>query len=233
MRYAKPQYRLMGDRALLVELGEGVHRDVNRQVQKLFFGLDRLQICGVRQLQPGYRSLMIVYDPQKLSLTALKARIESVFRSLDRFQPPEAAHLKVPVAYGGQCGPDLQWVADYHRLSTEEVIGFHCNTTYRVYMIGFTPGYPYLGQVPPEIDTPRRETPRVRVPKGSVGIARNQTGIYPVESPGGWQILGRTPLALFDPHRRPPSLLQAGDRVSFFPISPKEFHSWKSNPSAK
>ena len=233
MRYSKPQYRLMGDRALLVELGEGIHRDVNRAVQKLFYGLDQVQSGAIRELQPGYRSLMIVYDPLKISLPALKARIESVFQALDRFRPPEPAHLQVPVAYGGEFGPDLQWVAQHHGLSTEEVVQLHSKITYRVYMLGFTPGYPYLGEVPEEIATPRRETPRVRVPMGSVGIAQRQTGIYPVESPGGWQILGRTPLKLFDPRRRPPSLLQAGDRVSFIPISQEEFYSWKPNPSSK
>jgi inhibitor of KinA len=223
----------MGDRALLVELGEGIVRDVNRQVQRLFYGLDQLQVGAITELQPGYRSLMVVYDPLKISLRALKACIESVFLSLDQFHPPEPAHLQVPVAYGGEFGPDLQWVADQHHLSTEEVIRCHSSTTYRVYMIGFTPGYPYLGEVPEEIATARRETPRVRVPKGSVGIARNQTGIYPVESPGGWQIIGRTPLILFDPQRRPPALLEAGDQVTFIPISQEEFFNWKPNPSLK
>ncbi|KPJ76783.1 MAG: hypothetical protein AMJ54_10225 [Deltaproteobacteria bacterium SG8_13] len=233
MCYSEPRYRLMGDRALLVELGEGIGRDINRQVQKLFFGLDQLQTGAIRELQPGYRSLMVVYDPLQISLPALKTRIEGVFRSLDRFQPPEPAHLQVPVAYGAEFGPDLQWVAEHHHLSTAEVIRYHSSATYRVYMIGFTPGYPYLGEVPEEIATPRRETPRVRVPKGSVGIAQLQTGIYPVESPGGWQILGRTPMTLFDPQRRPPSLLQAGDRVTFIPIAHEEFDSWKPNPSSK
>ena len=233
MRYSKPQYRLMGDRSLLVELGEGIHLDVNRAVQKLFYGLDSLQSDAIRELQPGYRSLMLVYDPLKISLPALKSLIERVYRSLERYHPPEPTHLQVPVVYGGEFGPDLQWVADHHRLSTEEVIQFHCKTTYRVYMLGFTPGYPYLGEVPEQIATPRRDTPRVRVPKGSVGIAQRQSGIYPVESPGGWQILGRTPLTLFDPRRRPPSLLQAGDKVTFVPISQEEFTSWKPKPSSK
>ena len=233
MLYSDPRYRLMGDRALLVELGEGVHRDVNRAVQKLFFGLDRLQIDAVRELQPGYRSLMVVYDPLKISLPTLRVRIESVFRSLDQFETPAPSHVRVPVVYGGEFGPDLEWVAQYHDLSTAAVVDLHSSTRYRVYMIGFTPGYPYMGEVPAEIVTPRRDTPRVRVPRGSVGIAREQTGIYPVESPGGWQIIGRTPLVLFEPLNRPPSLLQAGDRVSFVPISPEEFYNWSPNPSSK
>ena len=223
----------MGDRALLVELGEGIHREVNRQVQRLFFGLQQLKIDAIRDLQPGYRSLMVVYDPLKISLPALKVSIEHVIRSLERFQPPEPAHLQVPVVYGGEFGPDLQWVADYCHLSADEVIQHHSRVTYQVYMIGFTPGYPYLGEVTDAIATPRRETPRIRVPKGSVGIAQKQTGIYPVESPGGWQIIGRTPLTLFNAHHSPPSLLQAGDLVSFQPISQEEFADWKPDPSSK
>lgn len=233
MFYAKPQYRLMGDRAVLVELGEGIHRDVNRQVQKLFFGLQQQRSDAIQELLPGYRSLMVVFDPLKISLPALKTCVESVFRSLEQFESPKPAHLQVPVVYGGEFGPDLQWVADYHQISTEEVISHHSKTNYRVYMIGFTPGYPYMGEVPEEIATPRRETPRVRVPKGSVGIAQKQTGIYPVESPGGWQIIGCTPLTLFDALGRPPSLLQAGDLVSFFPIRQEEFFNWKPSPSSK
>ena len=233
MLYAKLQYRVMGERALLVEMGEGIHRDVNRQVRKLFFGLDQLQSVAIKELQPGYRSLMVIYDPLKISLPALKACIEGLFLTLERFQPPEPTHLQVPVAYGGEFGPDLQSVAEYHHLSVEEVIRHHSTPAYRVYMLGFTPGYPYMGEVPQEIATPRRKTPRVRVPKGSVGIAQQQTGVYPVDSPGGWQILGRTPLTLFDPDRRPPSLLQTGDRVSFIPITHEEFHRWKPNRSLK
>ena len=223
----------MGDRALLVELGEGIDRDVNRKVQKLFFGLEQLGIDAIKDLLPGYRSVMVVFDPLKISLPALRVCIEGVCRALDRFQPPEPAHLQVPVVYGGEFGPDLQWVADYHQLSAQQVADYHSQTIYQVYMIGFTPGYPYLGELPEEIATPRRETPRVRVPKGSVGIAQRQTGIYPVESPGGWHIIGRTPLTLFDPHRRQPSLLQAGDRVSFVPIGQEEFDNWKPDPSSK
>ena len=140
MLYTRPRYRLMGDRALLVELGEGIHRDVNRQVQKLFFGLDRLQSGAIRELQPGYRSLTVVYDPLKIALPALKACIESVFRSLHQFQPPEPAHLQVPVAYGGEFGPDIERVANHNRLTMDEVASKHIGGTYTVRAVGFSPG---------------------------------------------------------------------------------------------
>jgi inhibitor of KinA len=129
--------------------------------------------------------------------------------------------------YGGEHGPDLQQVAQYHNLTSQEVIGFHTRPTYRVYMIGFTPGYPYLGEVLDAIATPRRVTPRTLVPRGSVGIAQKQTGIYPVDSPGGWQIIGWTPVKLFDPLGKPPSHLAMGDRVQFHAITAQEASQWQ------
>ena len=139
---------------------------------------------------------------------------------------PKPQTVKIPVFYGGERGPDLQQVSLYHDLTPQEVIGFHTGPTYRVYMIGFTPGYPYLGEVLDEIATPRRETPRTIVPKGSVGIAQKQTGIYSVDSPGGWQIIGWTPVKLFDPDGKPPSHLVMGDRVQFFAITEQEAAQW-------
>jgi inhibitor of KinA len=136
--------------------------------------------------------------------------------------------VKIPVVYGGEYGPDLQLVAQYHNLTPREVIDFHTRPAYRVYMIGFTPGFPYLGEVLDAIATPRRETPRTLVPKGSVGIAQRQTGIYPVDSPGGWQIIGWTPVKLFDPFGIPPSHLVMGDRVQFHAITAQEASQWQT-----
>ena len=141
---------------------------------------------------------------------------------------PEPKTFEIPVAYGGGYGPDLKWVAEYHQLTTEEVVRLHSETVYQVYMIGFTPGYPYLGELPAAIATPRRETPRTAVPKGSVAIAQRQTGIYPVESPGGWQIIGRTPFSLFNPDASPPVPLKMGDQVKFVPINAEEYMRWES-----
>jgi inhibitor of KinA len=140
---------------------------------------------------------------------------------------PEPKLVEVPVVYGGKYGPDLDWVASYHRLSQEEVIKLHTRPTYQVYMIGFTPGYPYMGEVPEAIATPRRETPRTAVPQGSVAIAQRQTGIYPSQSPGGWRILGWTPLKIFHPDRWPPCLFEMGDLVKFFAIREQEVTGWK------
>jgi inhibitor of KinA len=140
---------------------------------------------------------------------------------------PEPKTVEIPVAYGGEFGPDLEWVARYHKTTTEKVVQLHTATTYQVYMIGFTPGFPYMGELPERLATPRRETPRTTIPEGSVAIAQRQTGIYPVESPGGWHILGRTPMKLFNPLQIPPALLEMGDLVRFFPIKEVEFTRWQ------
>ena len=215
MVYETPVFRSMGDRSLLVELGEKISPDVNRRVQELMLQLQQARLSGVREFAPGYRSLLVVFDPLTLSPSELKARITDVAARPGSARLPQAKLLTVPVFYGGDYGPDLEWVAGHLGISTEEVIRLHTETMYRVYMIGFTPGYPYMGELPAALAVPRRSTPRTRVPKGSVGIAQRQTGIYSVESPGGWQIIGWTPIELFDPSRQLPSLLEMGDRVKF------------------
>jgi KipI family sensor histidine kinase inhibitor len=205
----------MGDRSLLVELGEKIAPDVNRRVQELMLQLQQARMPGVREFAPGYRSLLVVFDPLALSPSELKARITDVAGRPGSAGLPQAKLLTVPVFYGGDYGPDLEGVAGHLGISTDEVIRLHTETIYRVYMIGFTPGYPYMGELPAALAVPRRSTPRTRVPKGSVGIAQRQTGIYSVESPGGWQIIGWTPIELFDPTRQLPSLLEMGDQVKF------------------
>jgi KipI family sensor histidine kinase inhibitor len=205
----------MGDRCFLVELGEKISADVNRRVQELMLRLQQSELPGVRELAPGYRSLLVVFDPLKIAPAELKAAIADVARRRGGSELPQGKLITVPVFYGGEYGPDLEWVAGQLGIASDEVIRLHTETIYRVYMIGFTPGYPYMGELPAALSVPRRPTPRTRVPKGSVGIAQRQTGIYPVESPGGWQIIGWTPIELFDPHRQLPSLLEMGDRVKF------------------
>ena len=141
--------------------------------------------------------------------------------------------MEVPVVYGGDYGPDLEWVAQYHKMSIEEVIHLHTETMYQVYMIGFTPGHPYMAELPHALIIPRRKTPRTKVISGSVAIGKNQTVIYPVESPGGLHILGRTPLTLFDPSKSPPALLEIGDLVRFFSIEKEEFKQWQQSKHLK
>lgn len=224
--YDQPQFRIMGDSALLVELGDGIAADINHRVGTLWNELDTRGVGGILEMVPAYRSLMIVYDPLVISLTTLKNKVLAVCGELDPQRLPRPETLEVPVAYGGDHGPDLEWVAGHHGISTDEVIALHTGTVYRVYMIGFTPGFPYMGELPEALATPRRDTPQTHIPKGAVGIAQRQTGIYPTESPGGWQIIGRTPLRLFDPAGKPPATLKMGDRVKFYAINAVEFDNW-------
>ena len=220
---------MMGDRAFLVELGDQINPSINERVRELFLKLDRRPLKGVVELVPSYRSLMVVYDPLKTEMDRLREAILELYQATDPSLVPEPRTLHVPVVYGGEYGPDLEWVADLHNMSPEQVIRLHTGTTYRVYMIGFTPGYPYLGELPAALATPRRETPRTAVPQGSVAIAQRQTGIYPVQSPGGWHILGWTPINLFDANRWPPTPLEMGDLVRFFPVQKEEINRWTSS----
>jgi inhibitor of KinA len=226
--YDHPLFRIMGDRSLLVELGADISSSVNQRVQELFNAVDRHRFKGVLDLVPSYRSLLIIYDPLCISPDEIKTGINDIWKNPDQSRLPQSQTVKIPVVYGGDHGPDLKRVAQYHNLTPREVVGFHTSPFYRVYMIGFTPGYPYLGEVPDAIATPRRETPRTLVPKGSVGIAQKQTGIYPVDSPGGWQIVGWTPVKFFDPHGQPPSRLVMGDRVQFYAITAQEVAQWQT-----
>jgi inhibitor of KinA len=217
-----PRFRTMGDRSLLVELGEEISPATNSLVQDLMQRLEAAVIPGIRELAPGYRSLLVAYNPLVISSEALKSRVTAVAADTSRLSAPVARSVTVPVIYGGAGGPDLESVAAHLRIDPEAVVRLHTGTAYRVYMIGFMPGFPYMGELPAALAMPRRPTPRTRVPRGSVGIAQRQTGIYPVESPGGWQIIGWTPIELFAPHRQPPSLLEMGDTVQFEAIEPEE-----------
>jgi KipI family sensor histidine kinase inhibitor len=227
MLYDKPKYRLMADRAILVELGDEISSTVNDKVRELFVSLDKQEIVGVIDLIPSYRSLLLVYDPLQISSAELKNQINNAYQHMDPAHIPSPKTVEIPVVYGDDHGPDLQWVAAHHQITPQEVIRLHSDHTYQVYMIGFTSGFPYLGEVPEALFTPRRETPRTRVPKGSVAIAQKQTGIYPIQSPGGWHIIGWTPVTLFDPQADPPSLLKMGDRVRFHAITAEEMTKWQ------
>jgi KipI family sensor histidine kinase inhibitor len=226
--YPKTFFCLMGDRGLLLEFGDEISHEVNERVRRMALAIQNEAIEGIIETVPTYRSLLIIYHPLTLPLDELKKRLGKIEESLQEIFFPEPKLTRIPAVYGGAYGPDLEFVAGYHNLSPDEVIRLHTSKPYFIYMIGFMPGYPYMGELPEALITPRLKTPRLSVPKGSVAIAQKQTGIYSMESPGGWQIIGRTPVELFDPKREPPALLQMGDLVQFYPISEKEFHNWNS-----
>jgi KipI family sensor histidine kinase inhibitor len=218
------RYLPFGDSALLVEFGNTINAEINRRVILLNDAVVRVKVVGVEELVPTYRSLLIRYDPATITYELLTERIAEVEKNLARStKKAEGKRIVVPVVYGGDYGPDLGYVAEYHGLTEEQAINAHSDRDYRVYMLGFIAGFPYLGDVADEIATPRHETPRLKVAAGSVGIAEKQTGIYPSEAPGGWQIIGRTPLKLFSPDEMPPTLVQPGDIVRFKPILESEF----------
>jgi KipI family sensor histidine kinase inhibitor len=224
--YASSRYLPFGDSALLVEFGNTINLEINRKVIALNEAIMKAGIREVEELVPTYRSLLVRYDPLKTTYEQLVFRIRDIEGTLDRLSVKMAGKkITVPVVYGGEYGPDLSYVAKCHELSEEQVVKLHSEREYTVYMIGFVAGFPYLGEAPDEIATSRLETPRLKVPAGSVGIAEKQTGIYPCEAPGGWRIIGRTPIKLFNPLRQPPTLLKPSDKVKFKPISIKEFRA--------
>ena len=226
--YLRTLFYLMGDRGLLLEFGDEIRREINEKVRRMALAIQAETIEGIIETVPTYRSLLIIYNPIILPVTELKKRLERLEAGLQETPLSEPKLKRIPVVYGGIYGPDLEGVANYHQISPEEVIRLHCSKSYLIYMIGFMPGYPYMGELPEALVTPRLKTPRLLVPKGSVAIAQRQTGIYSMESPGGWQVLGRTPVEMFDPEKDPPALLQMGDSVQFYPISEKEFKEWQA-----
>lgn len=214
-----------GDQAVVVELGDTIDPEVNARVRWLARAItDRLGE-DIVEVVPTYRSVLVLHDPLRVPRARLIARIEAIFAELPPNAAPETPSRTVhlPACYGGAFGPDLKVVANHHGLTPEEIVSLHAGATYLVYMLGFTPGFPYLGGMSPRIATPRLETPRPRVDAGSIGIGGEQTGIYPVESPGGFLLLARTPVRLFDPAAASPFLLAAGDHLRFDPITPEEF----------
>jgi inhibitor of KinA len=220
--YDEPRLLLAGDSALVVEFGDEISQEVNRKVHALADALGKNALSGLGELVPTYRSLLLHYDPRRLSCDEVVAFVSEVLQECEEQPSPKARVVEIPVVYGGEFGPDIEFVAEHNGLSIEEVIRLHAGAAYTVYMLGFTPGFAYLGGMPEAIATPRLETPRTLVPAGSVGIAGAQTGIYPIATPGGWRLIGRTPLELFDPEGDPPTLLRAGDKVRFVPISEEE-----------
>jgi len=221
--YDKPRFLLAGDRGLLVEFGAAIDPEINQKVRQIFLSLENMPIDGVTEIIPTYRSILIFYDPFRSDPERLKKEILDRENKLGSWEIPPTETIEIQVAYGNDFGPDLEFVAQHNNLTPEEVIQIHTSGTYLIYMLGFTPGYPFLGGLSEKIFTPRLENPRLVVPAGSVAIANNQTGIYPIDSPGGWQLIGRTPIKLYDPTGSPPILLKAGNYVSFKRISREEF----------
>ncbi|MED4171830.1 5-oxoprolinase subunit PxpB [Halalkalibacterium halodurans] len=222
----------LGESALLVQFGKEIGPHVQRKVDAFMTLLETEPFLGMLECVPSYTSVAVYYDILKIApmidhgTTAFQVVRKLVSEKLEQMNEgtvKERNVIEIPVCYGGSYGPDLEEVAQHNQLSLEEVVNIHASKEYLVYMIGFAPGFPYLGGMPKRIAAPRRKEPRTLIPAGSVGIAGEQTGVYSIDTPGGWQIIGKTPLSLFRPTAKHPSLLQAGDFVRFQPITEKEF----------
>ena len=221
--FPEPIFRLAGDRGLLVEYGDVIDPVVNKKVRSMAIAMEKEPLNGVRETIPTYRSLLILYDPATTNPAKLEKEILAFEELLSQIEVPPPDTVEIPVCYGGKFGPDIRFVAEHNSITEDDVVRIHSGAEYHIYMIGFTPGFPFLGGLPKVLHTPRLETPRSFVPERSVGIANNQTGIYPLASPGGWQLIGKTPLKLFAPEHSNPFIYKVGDRIKFKPISFEDY----------
>lgn len=225
----KPTISPVGDRAISIDFGQVIDPKINRHIRQTIERIKALQLEGIIELVPTYCALLVEYDAMLYSYSEICNIIEP---TLDEGMTDTTNELvtvvEVPTVYGGEFGPDLSFVASHNHLSEAEVISIHSGTDYLVYMLGFIPGFTYLGGMDPRIATPRLSSPRTLIPAGSVGIAGEQTGTYPSDSPGGWQIIGRTPVTMYDMSKAQAALLNAGDYVRYVPIDESEFHRIKA-----
>ncbi len=216
--------RPVSDCALSVEFENKISEEIHERVFSFCALLESRRPAGVTEWVPAYRSVLLLYRPETVTFSRLRPVLAELLKECgENNRKPDRITVEIPVLYGGDYGPDLEYVASFHRLTPEEVVKIHSAPAYLVYMLGFTPGFPYLGGMDERIATPRLKEPRTLIPAGSVGIAGGQTGVYPVASPGGWQLIGATPLSLFDPDRAQPFLISAGNLVRFIPVTKPEF----------
>lgn len=224
------RYFPLGDGAIVVEFDTVIGPASHEQVRLLSLYLDDHPLPGMIEYVPAFTTVTVFYDPLVLRYEEAKAKLErAAAQTADMRLDKKARTVEIPVCYGGEFGPDLEEVAAHNRLTADEVVRIHSSAEYLVYMIGFAPGFPYLGGMPERIAAPRRSSPRLAIPAGSVGVGGTQTGVYPIVTPGGWQLIGRTPVALFRPDMTPPALLRAGDTIRFVPISEEEYESWEGD----
>lgn len=217
------RFLFCGETALKIEVGDEISKEINFKVIALSDFIKSKSIRGIVEIVTTYTAVTVFFEPLVFEIDNFINLLESSLDNINYKKDLTKDAIEIPVIYGGKYGPDLERVAKYNNISEDEVIKIHSKTEYLVYMIGFTPAFPYLGGMNKSISTPRLEVPRKKIWKGSVGIAGEQTGIYPLESPGGWNIIGRTPIELFKVNSYNPTLIKPGDSVKFIPISEKYY----------
>ena len=222
------RFRAASDQAMLVYLGEEIGLPAHERVLNLLRALESKPPKWLRNVQPAYCSLLVTFDLACADHSEVEAALRKYAQRTAKKRSSKRNTLEIPVCYGEEFGPDLEEVAASHRLTTEQVVRLHSSQVYHAYFLGFAPGFAYLGDLPEELSTTRLESPRKRVPAGTVAIAGRQTAVYPFATPGGWRFLGRTPLTMFRAGRKPGPLISIGDQVRFWPISREQFLNWNT-----
>lgn len=230
MNYA---FTPLGEGAIVIEAGTEIHEEVQKRVRAIAALLEAEPPVWMVEFTPAFTTVAVFFNPLAASYETVKSHIEAMLPRIGEAAASPSRTVEIPVCYGGEFGPDLDFVAEHNGLTPEQVIDIHMSGTYSVSMIGFAPGFPFISGMSEKIAAPRRETPRLRIPERTVGIAGKQTGVYPIETPGGWQLIGRTPIRLFRPEQSIPSLLRAGDNISFRRMTKAEYDAWKEELHAE
>ncbi|MBT2571347.1 5-oxoprolinase subunit PxpB [Planococcus sp. ISL-110] len=228
-----PSFSPLGDQAIVIELGNEINEQTEQLVKKVSALLESRKPAWMVEFIPAFTTVTVFYDPCIATYDNVRTELTELLTHLGEDRAVESRTVEIPVCYGGEFGPDLELVAQHNGLTPREVIDIHTSGDYSVNMIGFAPGFPFLRGMSERIAAPRRDSPRLRIPERTVGIAGMQTGVYPIETPGGWQLIGRTPLRLFLPENSIPSLLRAGDKVIFKEISEDDYCAWEEHPDVE
>lgn len=225
--YNEVKYLYCGECGIVMEFANEIDKNVNSKIRSIVDYIDNDKLDYIIDILPTYRSILIQYDALKISYDELIKKLKTYENMSTSSQDETVRLIKIPTVYAKEYGPDIEFVANHNNITVDEVINIHTSTDYLVYMLGFIPGFTYLGGMSEKIATPRLSSPRAKIDGGSVGIAGTQTGTYPTDSPGGWQIIGRTPLNLFDPTKEPPVFINSGDYIRYVSISEEEFKKIK------
>lgn len=223
----------LGDQAIVIEVATEINEEVHKRIRRISLLLEQQAPEWMVEFIPAFTTVSVFYNPLQADYQTVEAHLRELLLKAPIENEAASRTIEIPVCYGGKFGPDLEFVADHNSLTTQEVVRIHSSGTYSVYMIGFAPGFPFIGGMSEKIAAPRRDSPRLIIPERSVGIAGMQTGVYPIETPGGWQLIGRTPIRLFRPEKNVPSLLRAGDQIIFREITESDYHAWQEDEHAE